>query len=249
MKIGLYFGTFNPIHAGHLIIANHMAENSDLDQVWLVVTPHNPFKKKTLCSTTTIDCKWRTCYRGFSKIETLRYWVQIITTQLHGKYLGSPRREIPKSWIFVDHGKRQLNILIQMEKFWSYFAKSFDLCLSTDRSQRSNWRNNFIRIRKFRFKNHPKVHLIDAPIVEISSTFIRKSIKEGKIFSLYYRLKFGNILIIIIFTRSNHSNTIFSSASISWKALVRLSFLADNKKLLYLAFACCPKLFSISYLE
>jgi cytidyltransferase-like protein len=40
MKIGLYFGTFNPIHVGHLIIANHMAENSDLDQVWLVVTPH-----------------------------------------------------------------------------------------------------------------------------------------------------------------------------------------------------------------
>jgi nicotinate-nucleotide adenylyltransferase len=48
MKIGLYFGTFNPIHVGHLIIANHMAENSDLDQVWLVVTPHNPFKKSTL---------------------------------------------------------------------------------------------------------------------------------------------------------------------------------------------------------
>jgi nicotinate-nucleotide adenylyltransferase len=40
----LYFGTFNPIHVGHLIIANHMAENADLDQVWLVVT-HNPLKK------------------------------------------------------------------------------------------------------------------------------------------------------------------------------------------------------------
>jgi nicotinate-nucleotide adenylyltransferase len=44
MKIGLYFGTF-PIHVGHLIIANHMAENSDLEQIWLVVTPHNPQKK------------------------------------------------------------------------------------------------------------------------------------------------------------------------------------------------------------
>ncbi len=39
MKIGLYFGTFNPIHVGHLVIANHMAEFSDLDQVWFVVTP------------------------------------------------------------------------------------------------------------------------------------------------------------------------------------------------------------------
>jgi len=46
MKIGLYFGTFNPIHVGHLIIANHMAEHSDLDQIWMVVTPHNPHKKK-----------------------------------------------------------------------------------------------------------------------------------------------------------------------------------------------------------
>ena len=46
MKIGLYFGTFNPIHIGHLIIANHMAEHSDLKQVWMVVTPHNPLKKK-----------------------------------------------------------------------------------------------------------------------------------------------------------------------------------------------------------
>ena len=46
MNIGLYFGSFNPIHIGHLIIANHMVENSDLDQIWLVVTPHNPHKKK-----------------------------------------------------------------------------------------------------------------------------------------------------------------------------------------------------------
>ena len=47
MKIGLYFGTFNPIHVGHLIIANHLIEYSNLDEVWMVVTPHNPFKKKS----------------------------------------------------------------------------------------------------------------------------------------------------------------------------------------------------------
>ena len=46
MKVGLYFGTFNPIHIGHLIIANHMAEYSGLDQIWMMVTPHNPLKKK-----------------------------------------------------------------------------------------------------------------------------------------------------------------------------------------------------------
>ena len=47
MKIGLYFGTFNPIHEGHLTIANHLAEHSDMDQVWFVVTPLSPFKKKS----------------------------------------------------------------------------------------------------------------------------------------------------------------------------------------------------------
>ena len=47
MNIGLYFGTFNPIHIGHLVIANYMADNTDLDQVWLVVTPHNPLKNKS----------------------------------------------------------------------------------------------------------------------------------------------------------------------------------------------------------
>ena len=47
MKIGLYFGTFNPIHVGHVIIANHLVEYSDLDEIWMVVTPHNPHKNKS----------------------------------------------------------------------------------------------------------------------------------------------------------------------------------------------------------
>ncbi|MEN9440017.1 MAG: hypothetical protein RLZ33_93 [Bacteroidota bacterium] len=47
MNIGLYFGTFNPIHVGHLVIANYMADFTDLDQVWLIVSPHNPLKEKS----------------------------------------------------------------------------------------------------------------------------------------------------------------------------------------------------------
>ena len=47
MKIGLYFGTYNPIHVGNLIIANYMADYTELDQVWLVVTPQNPLKEKS----------------------------------------------------------------------------------------------------------------------------------------------------------------------------------------------------------
>jgi len=47
MKVGLYFGTFNPIHVGHLVIANYMVDYTDLDEVWLVVSPHNPLKQKS----------------------------------------------------------------------------------------------------------------------------------------------------------------------------------------------------------
>ena len=47
MRIGLFFGSFNPIHTGHLIIANHFAENTDLHQVWFIVSPQNPFKEKS----------------------------------------------------------------------------------------------------------------------------------------------------------------------------------------------------------
>ena len=46
-KIGLYFGSFNPVHIGHLIIANYMASFTELDEVWFVVSPQNPFKKKS----------------------------------------------------------------------------------------------------------------------------------------------------------------------------------------------------------
>ena len=46
MKVGLYFGTFNPVHVGHIILAHHMLSFTDLDEVWMVVTPHSPLKRK-----------------------------------------------------------------------------------------------------------------------------------------------------------------------------------------------------------
>ena len=98
MKIGLYFGTFNPIHVGHLIIANHMAENSDLDQVWLVVTPHNPLKKKS----SLLDDSHR---------------LQMV-------HLATD--DYPK----LKPGRRQFEILVQMEKLRGDFAKSYNLRLS-----------------------------------------------------------------------------------------------------------------------
>jgi hypothetical protein len=142
--------------------------------------------------------------------------------------------------------ERQLNILIQVEKFWSYFAKSCDLCLSTSKPKIEQEVLSS-ESESSDLKNHPKVHLIDAP-VEISSTFIRKSIKEGKNIQPLYRLKFGNILIIIIFTKII-TPIQFSLQLLSLESAGKIVILPDNRKLPYVAFACYPKLFSVFYLE
>ena len=58
MKIGLFFGSFNPIHIGHLIIAQHFADWTDLDQVWLIVSPQNPLRKSPDYWMRSIACIW-----------------------------------------------------------------------------------------------------------------------------------------------------------------------------------------------
>ena len=70
MKIGLFFGSFNPIHVGHLIIANHFVEHTDLDRVWFVVTPHNPHKNKSslLNNYDRLDLVYKAC-EDYENIE------------------------------------------------------------------------------------------------------------------------------------------------------------------------------------
>ncbi|MDG1871231.1 nicotinate (nicotinamide) nucleotide adenylyltransferase [Flavobacterium frigidarium] len=171
MKIGLYFGTFNPIHVGHLIIANHMAEHSDLDQVWMVVTPHNPHKKKS----SLLDDFHRLhmvhlATEGFSKIKP---------SDIEFK-LPQPNYTV--------------NTLVHLEE--KYPAHTFSLIMGEDNLKSLHkWKNYEVILQNhdiyvyprisseaenLELKNHPKIHLIDAPIVEISSTFIRNNIKNGK---------------------------------------------------------------------
>ncbi|MBC2843681.1 nicotinate (nicotinamide) nucleotide adenylyltransferase [Winogradskyella flava] len=171
MKIGLYFGTFNPIHIGHLTIANHLAEHSDLDQVWFVVTPQSPFKKKS----TLLDDHQRLemVYRATKDYTKLR----------------------PSD---IEFGLKQPNYTIDTltyleEKFPEY---EFSLIMGEDNLKSFHkWKNYelilnnhniyvYPRLSKGKietqFNDHPKIHHVDAPIMELSSTFIRKSIKAGK---------------------------------------------------------------------
>ena len=171
MKIGLYFGTFNPIHIGHLIIANHMAEYSDLDQIWLVVTPHNPFKKKN----TLLDNHHR-----FDMVyEATKDYEKLEASDIEFK-LPQPSYTINTlTHLFEKHPNHEFSLIMGEDNLKGFHKwKNNDIILENHhiyvypRISEGKTENQLI--------NHPKIHKIDAPIMEISSTFIRQAIHDGK---------------------------------------------------------------------
>jgi len=171
MKTGLFFGSFNPIHIGHLIIANHLVEYSDLEEVWFVVTPHNPFKeKKSLLA------------------DIHRYRMVLEATEDYPKLKPSK----------IEWGLPQPNYTINTLAYLDekYPDHQFSLIMGEDNLRSFHkWKNYEVILENYHIYvyprisdqkgtpeliHHPKVSQVKAPIVEISSTFIRKAIPEGK---------------------------------------------------------------------
>ena len=171
MKIGLFFGTYNPIHVGHLIIANHLAEHSDLDQVWLVVTPQSPHKKKQslLNNHQRLELVFRAT-KDFPKlvpsaiefnlpkpnytVHTLAYLEEKHPGQQFALIMGEDNlRSLPK-W-------KNADVIMGNYPIYVYPRKLKTATESVSYSSET-------------------VTHIDAPIMEISSTFIRQQIKGGK---------------------------------------------------------------------
>lgn len=175
MKIGLYFGTFNPVHLGHLIIANHLAEFSDLDQIWMVVTPHNPFKKKD----TLLDDYQRLqmvnlAIEDFQKIKSSDIEFKLPQPNYTINTLAHLQEKYPKHEFSLIMGQDNLKSFHKWKNY-EVILQNHDLYVYPRISAEAE---------DEAFKNSTdygtKIHLIDAPIVEISSTFIRESIKKGK---------------------------------------------------------------------
>ena len=171
MKIGLYFGSFNPIHIGHLVIANHIAEYSDLDQVWFVVTPHNPFKKKSslLNNYQRLEMVYRAT-KDYTKLKPSDIEFNLPQPNYTVNTLVYLQEKHPDFDFALIMGEDNLKSLHK----W----KNYEVILENH--------NIYVYPRilenktESQFDNHKKIHAVNAPIMQLSSTFIRNAIKEGK---------------------------------------------------------------------
>jgi nicotinate-nucleotide adenylyltransferase len=170
MKIGLFFGSFNPIHSGHLIIANYLVEESDLDELWLVISPHNPFKERSSLAD-----------------DYVRYEMVLRSVEDHPKLKAcNVEFDLPKPSYTID----TLTYLRE-----EHPDNEFVLIMGGDNLGSLNKWKNYEQILKnfsiYVYKRpdyelgdlakNPNVKIFEeAPLIEISSTFIRKLIKEGK---------------------------------------------------------------------
>jgi nicotinate-nucleotide adenylyltransferase len=169
MQIGLFFGSFNPIHVGHLILGNAMSEYGGVNQVWFVVSPHNPLKKRT------------TLLHEFDRMDMVR-----LAIADHPKFIASDIEfHLPKPSYTID-------TLTYLQA--KYPQHQFKLIIGEDNLIGfAKWKNyeqilayyELLVYRRHRaevspFHTHPKITFVDAPMVEISATYIRDSIQQGK---------------------------------------------------------------------
>ena len=169
MKIGLFFGSFNPVHIGHLAIANHIQQYSDLEQVWFVVSPHNPFKEKS------------TLARDYDRL----YLVRLAIEDYPNLRASSVEFDLPKPSYTIDtlavlkeaHPEHDFSLIMGMDNLKGFHKwKNYEKILE----QHSVYIYPRIDAQPYKWAEHPKFHFVDAPIMEISSTFIRKALKEKK---------------------------------------------------------------------
>lgn len=169
MKIGLFFGSFNPVHNGHLIIANYMLEYSDLNKICFIISPQNPFKKRT------------NLLADYHRYELLNLAIEDTSNY----EVSDIEFKMPKPSYTID------TLTYLKEK---HPKKEFVLIMGSDNLQSfKKWKNSDIILQKYNLyvysrpdfdggelKKHKKVKFINAPLMEISSSFIRNAVKEKK---------------------------------------------------------------------
>jgi nicotinate-nucleotide adenylyltransferase len=178
-KVGLFFGSFNPIHIGHLILGNYMADNSDLDEVWFIVSPHNPHKKKA----NLLD--------DHHRLSMVRIAVE-------------DNNKLKASDVEFDLPKPSYTVFTLQKLKEDHPDKEFVLIMGEDNLRSFHkWKNHEYILKNHEIYVYPRVETIqekqaettsenelakhdsikvlkDVPMMKISSSYIRKAVKEGK---------------------------------------------------------------------
>ena len=169
MEIGLFFGSFNPIHVGHLVIANVAYQTTDLDQVWFIVSPKNPFKAN------------KNLLHEFDRIDMVR-------AAIHDQYhfqASDIEFSMPRPSFTID-------TLVRLSE--KYPQHQFHLIIGEDNlASFPKWKNAHIILKNYglvvyprinskpsELKDHQKVKWIDAPEINISATLIRRLVRAGQ---------------------------------------------------------------------
>lgn len=168
MKIGLYFGSFNPIHIGHLIIANHLTNHTDLQEVWFIVSPQNPFKNA-------------------NSLLNENHRLNLIKTAIEGETrlrASNVEFKLPKP-------SYTINTLTYLAE--KYPNHEFVLIMGSDGFQNlPQWKNGETILKNYPIYIYKRpgfdiinnfnadISVMDAPLLDISSTLIRDLIAKGK---------------------------------------------------------------------
>ncbi len=168
MKIGLFFGSFNPVHIGHMIIANYMTTQTDLDQVWMVVSPQNPLKEKSSLA------------RDYDRLHLVRLAIE-----------GNSQLEASKIEFNLPKPSYTIDTLTYLRE--AHPNNEFVLIMGGDNlGTLHKWKNYELILRDYQvyvyrrpnydlgdLATHESVKLFDAPLMQISASYIRKCIQEG----------------------------------------------------------------------
>jgi nicotinate-nucleotide adenylyltransferase len=168
MKIGLFFGSFNPVHTGHLIIANFLATQTDLDKVWMVVSPHNPLKpRKGLANDFDRLHLVRLGIGDNPKVEASNIEFNLPKPSYTVDTLAYLKEKYPHYSFSLIMGGDNLATL-HLWKNYQYLLENYDIYVY----RRPNYDLGELA-------QHPRVHLCDAPMLDLSATYIRQCIKNG----------------------------------------------------------------------
>ena len=169
LKVGIFSGSFNPIHIGHLALANYLCEFNGLDEVWFVVTPQNP------CKT-----------RGQLLDDELR--LRMVQKAIH----HYPKFKASDFEFHLPRPSYSINTLKALQVAYPDYI--FYFIIGADNwDSISSWKNYSLLMNNYNLliyprkdyaihipKEYPNIHAVNAPIIEISSTFIRNAIRDGK---------------------------------------------------------------------